>query len=194
MKLQRFSVAAAALLAAASSLHAQHARLDSLHAFVQEQMARRHISGLSLAIIQDGNIVVARGYGVTDESSRTPVTAATLFQAGSISKPVSALGALHLVEAGRLTLDGDVNAYLTSWKVPDNAFTATEKVTLRRLLSHSAGVTVHGFPGYDVAETIPSLVQVLDGTPPANTPRSAWTPRRARCGATRAAASRSCSR
>ena len=170
MKLPRFLVPAAALLAVAPSLHAQRARLDSLHDYVQAQMARRHISGLSLAIIQDGNIVVARGYGVTDESTRTPVTAATLFQAGSISKPVSALGALHLVEAGRLTLDGDVNAYLTSWKVPENAFTTTEKVTLRRLLSHSAGVTVHGFPGYDVAETMPSLVQVLDGTPPANTP------------------------
>ena len=160
----------AAALAVTSSLHAQRARLDSLHAYVQEQMARRHISGLSLAIIQDGNIVVARGYGVTDESTRAPVTAATLFQAGSISKPVSALGALHLVEAGRLTLDGDANASLLSWKVPGNAFTATEKVTLRRLLSHSAGVTVHGFPGYDAVETVPSLVQVLDGTPPANTP------------------------
>src|SRR5438094_664063 len=137
------STPAAALLAVASSLHAQRARLDSLHAYVQAQMARRHISGLSLAIIQDGNIVVARGYGVTDESTRGPVTAATLFQAGSISKPVSALGALHLVEAGRLTLDGDVNAYLTSWKVPENAFTTTEKVTLRRLLSHSARVPVH---------------------------------------------------
>ena len=94
MKLPRFLVPAAALLAVAPSLHAQRARLDSLHDYVQAQMARRHISGLSLAIIQDGNIVVARGYGVTDESTRTPVTAATLFQAGSISKPTSALAAL----------------------------------------------------------------------------------------------------
>ena len=170
MKLLRLSVPVALFLAAAPCLHAQRTRLDSLDTYVREQMARRHIAGLSLAIIQDGHIVQARGYGVTDQTTRAPVTAATLFQAGSISKPVSALGALHLVEAGRLTLDGDVNASLTSWKVPDNAFTATEKVTLRRLLSHSAGVTVHGFPGYDVAETVPSLVQVLNGTPPVNTP------------------------
>src|SRR6476660_2964002 len=149
---------------------AQATRLDSLDAFVKAQMTQRHIRGLSLAIIKDGKIVVARGYGMVDDVSKKPVTTSTLFQAGSISKPVSALGTLHLVEAGTLSLDEDVNAKLTSWKVPENRFTATEKVTLRRLLSHSAGMTVHGFPGYDRADRLPTLVQVLDGAPPANTP------------------------
>ena len=148
---------------------AQAPRLDSLDAFVKAQMAQRHIRGLSLAIIKDGKIAVARASGVVDDGSKAPVTTATLFQAGSISKPVSALGALHLVEAGKLSLDEDVNTRLTSWKVPANRFTATETVTLRRLLSHNAGMTVHGFPGYDVNERVPTLVQVLDGAPPANT-------------------------
>ena len=151
-------------------LGAQAPRIDSLDAFVTAQMAQRNIRGLSLAIIKGGRVAVARAYGVTDEVSRAPVTTSTLFQAGSISKPVSALGALHLVEAGTLSLDGDVNGKLTSWKVPENRLTTTEKVTLRRLLSHNAGMTVHGFPGYDVAEPMPTLVQVLDGAPPANTP------------------------
>ncbi len=151
-------------------LGAQASRVDSLDAFVRAQMAQRQIRGLSLAIIQNGKIVLAKAWGVTDDGSHAPVTPATLFQAGSISKPVSALGALHLVEAGKLSLDADVNGYLTTWKVPGNSFTATEKVTLRRLLSHSAGMTVHGFPGYDVSVGMPPLVQVLDGTPPANTP------------------------
>ena len=159
----------AAVAAAPAAAQAPQTRLDSLDAFVTAQMARRHIAGLSLAIIQDGKIAVARGYGVTDTTTRAPVTTETLFQAGSISKPVSALGALHLVEAGKLSLDADVNTALTSWKVPANGFTATEKVTLRRLLSHSAGLTVHGFPGYDVADRVPTLVQVLDGAKPANT-------------------------
>jgi CubicO group peptidase (beta-lactamase class C family) len=148
---------------------AQATRLDSLDVFIKAQMAQRQIRGLSLAVIQDGKIAVARGYGVADETSGAPVTTATLFQAGSISKPVAALGALHLVEAGKLSLDGDVNAKLTTWKVPENRFTAAETVTLRRLLSHNAGVTVHGFPGYDVSAPMPSLVQVLDGAPPTNT-------------------------
>jgi CubicO group peptidase (beta-lactamase class C family) len=148
---------------------AQTARLDSLDRFVQAQMARRRIAGLSLAVMQNGHVALARAYGVADRGTGAPVTPSTLFQAGSISKPVSALGALHLVEQGRLTLDGDVNATLTSWKVPENRFTAVEQVTLRRLLSHSAGVTVHGFPGYDVSAPIPTLVQVLDGAAPANT-------------------------
>jgi CubicO group peptidase (beta-lactamase class C family) len=170
MRLSRALLTAVCSATPVLTLGAQASRLDSLDSFVKAQMAQRRIRGLSLAIIKDGRIAVARAYGVVDDISRAPVTSATLFQAGSISKPVSALGALHLVEAGKLSLDGEVNGYLTTWKVPENPFTATEKVTLRRLLSHSAGMTVHGFPGYDVSAGMPPLVQVLNGTPPANTP------------------------
>ena len=169
MRLSRLALLALICAAPAADLRAQASRLDSLDAYVREQMARRRIPGVSLAIIQDGKIVAARAYGVIDATSRAPVTTATLFQAGSISKPVSALAALHLVEAGRLSLDRDVNASLTTWTVPENGFTTTEKVTLRRLLSHTAGLTVHGFPGYDVADPVPTVAQVLDGAPPANT-------------------------
>ena len=132
-------------------------------------MQRRQIPGLSIAIIEDGKIVKAQGYGVTEKGGKPAVTPATLFQAGSISKSVAALGALHLVEQGKLALDEDVNAKLMSWKVPDNAFTADKKVTLRGLLSHTAGLTVHGFPGYATDAPVPTLVQVLDGAKPANT-------------------------
>src|SRR5436190_22436505 len=107
-------------LAPLSAIGAQSSRLDSLDAFVKAQMAQRNVRGLSLAIIKDGKIVVARGYGVVDDVSKAPVTTSTLFQAGSISKPVAALGALHLVETGALSLDTDVNAKLVSWKVPEN--------------------------------------------------------------------------
>ena len=142
---------------------------DDLDVFVAAQMAQRHVPGLSLAIIQDGRIVEARAYGVTDPGGHTPVTTSTLFQAGSISKSVSALGALRLVEQGRLDLDADVNRTLTTWKVPSNPFTAVKPVTLRGILSHTAGLTVHGFPGYAVDVARPTLVQVLDGEPPTNT-------------------------
>jgi CubicO group peptidase (beta-lactamase class C family) len=136
---------------------------DELDAFVQTQIARRQVVGLSLAIIDGGRIVETRAYGTTTRNGKTPVTPTTLFQAGSISKPVSALGALRLVDAGKLSLDEDVNTKLKSWRVPDNAFTTDERVTLRRLLTHMAGLTVSGFPGYDVTERIPSVPDVLDG-------------------------------
>lgn len=136
---------------------------------IAEQMKRDKVPGVSVAFFENGEIVWTRGYGYADVEKKTPVTAETLFQAASISKPVAALAAMHLVEQGALSLDEDVNAKLKSWKVPENEFTKTEKVTLRRLVTHSAGLTVHGFPGYAVDETVPTVVQVLNGEKPANT-------------------------
>ena len=136
---------------------------------VAAEMKEHHIRGVSLAIIENGQISKAQGYGFTDKSRAIPVTTSTLFQAGSVSKPVAALGALRLVEDGRLSLDQDVNRWLKEWKVPENDFTKDEKVTLRRILSHSAGLTVHGFPGYAVGAPMPTLVEILDGAKPANT-------------------------
>lgn len=127
------------------------------------------VPGLSVAVIDDYKIAWAKTYGATEIGGKTPVTTKTLFQAGSISKPVAATGALYLVEHGKLSLDEDVNKKLASWKVPDNEFTKDQKVTLRRLMSHSAGLTVHGFPGYAVGEPIPTLVQIFNGDKPCNT-------------------------
>jgi CubicO group peptidase (beta-lactamase class C family) len=148
---------------------AADAAADAVDEVIRVEMQKRHVPGLSLAIVQDGKIVKAKGYGVTEKGGEIPVTTATLFQAGSISKPVSALGALCLVERGKLALDENVNNRLTSWKVPRNEFTAKKTVTLRGLLSHTAGLTVHGFPGYATDEPVPTVVQVLDGAKPANT-------------------------
>src|SRR5215510_9300519 len=124
---------------------------------------------LSVAVIDDFKIAWAKAYGTTDSAGKTPVTTKTLFQAGSISKPVAATGMLALVEAGKLSLDEDVNLKLKTWKVPENEFTKEQKVTLRRLMSHTGGLTVHGFPGYDVYERVPTLVQIFNGEKPANT-------------------------
>src|SRR5262249_40957979 len=137
--------------------------------FIEAQMGRRKVPGLSLAVIQGGQIVKAKGYGMTEAGGGNPVTAFTLFQAGSVSKPGSAVGGLHLGGRGGVARDEDVNAKLASWKVPEDEFTREKKVTLRGLLSHTAGLTVHGFPGYDAEGPVPTLVQVLDGEGPANT-------------------------
>ncbi len=134
-----------------------------------ERMKFYRVPGVSVAVVSGGKIDWARGFGVKDVSTNEPVTTETLFQAGSISKPVAALAALRLVQDGRLSLDEDVNARLGTWKVPENKFTREKKVTLRRLLTHSAGLTVHGFPGYPSSAKVPTLLQVLNGEKPANT-------------------------
>lgn len=136
---------------------------------LSELMKTFNVPGLSVAIIENYKIVDAKAYGVIEPGSSTAVTTRTLFQAGSISKPVAATAAMYLVQQGKLSLDEDVNEKLKSWKVPENDFTKTEKVTLRRIMSHTAGLTVHGFPGYDVDAPRPTLVQVLNGEKPANT-------------------------
>lgn len=136
---------------------------------ILDRMKHYNVPGVSVAVINDGEIEWAKGYGVKETGGYDPVTPETLFQAASVSKPVTALGTLQLVEKGNLDLDSPVNDRLASWKVPENEFSEKEKVTLRHLLTHSAGLTVSGFPGYVTSEQIPTPVQVLDGEKPANT-------------------------
>lgn len=136
---------------------------------IEERMKHWRVPGMSIAVVKDFKVEWARTYGVKDIETKEPVTAETLFQAGSISKPVAAMVALKRVQDGKITLDENINNKLRTWKLPENEFTAKKKVTLANLLSHTAGLTVHGFPGYAVDDKIPTLPQVLDGTQPANT-------------------------
>ena len=136
---------------------------------IVERMRATGVPAVSIAVINDGRIEWARAFGVLDAGGAVRADTGTLFQAASISKPVAALGALVLAERGQLSLDADVNTFLRSWRIPENAFTAREKVTLRRLVSHSAGLTVHGFPGYAMTASVPTTLQILDGQAPANT-------------------------
>ncbi len=133
-----------------------------------ERMAFYKVPGVSIAVIDKGKIAWTLGFGVRDVTTGAPVDAATLFQAASISKPVSALAALRLVELKQLSLDTDINETLSSWQVPKSDLIASEKVTLRRLLSHSAGLSVSGFAGYEFGAAVPSITQVLAGIAPAN--------------------------
>lgn len=133
-----------------------------------ERMARYAVPGVAIAVVDDGEISWSAGYGST-HAGDGPVTAATLFQAASISKAVAAVGVLALVEHGALDLHVDVNDLLRSWHLPSSAHTAERPVTLAHLLSHTAGLTVPGFPGYPAGSAMPSTVDVLTGagnTPP----------------------------
>jgi CubicO group peptidase (beta-lactamase class C family) len=138
------------------------------HFNILERMKYHNVPGLSMAVIYDGKIQWAKGYGYTSFDSIDKVDTNTMFQAASISKPVAAMMALQLVEQGKLDLDKDVNTYLKDWKVETNSFTKQNPVTLRGLLTHTAGLTVHGFMGYALGEPIPDILQILDGEDPAN--------------------------
>lgn len=136
---------------------------------LEERMRAHGVPGVSVAVIHNGKLEWARGWGVRDTNSCAPVTPQTDFQAASISKVVTALIALRLVEQGKLDLDKDVNSYLTSWRLARHEKLAPKSVTLRELLSHTAGLNVHGFPGYAVGRPVPTAMQVLDGKAPAVT-------------------------
>ena len=110
-----------------------------------DRMAHYNIPGVSIAVIKDGQIAWTKSYGVLEAGKDTPVNADTLFQAGSISKPTAVIAALRMVEKGQLSLDAPINDFLKSWKLPDNDFTKQKPVTPRLIMSHGAGLTVHGF-------------------------------------------------
>jgi len=133
-----------------------------------DRMQFYKVPGVSVAVINNGEIEWAKGYGVQETDGHKSVTPETLFQAASISKAIAAMAMLRLVQENKLNLDENVNAKLISWELPKNNFTKEQKVTLRGLLSHSASITVSGFRGYAADERVPSLLQILDGAMPAN--------------------------
>ncbi len=133
-----------------------------------DSLLKYNIPGVSIAVFKDYKVEWARGFGYTDKEIQTPVTERTLFQAASISKPVAAMAALKAAQDEKIDLNENINAYLRSWKLPENEFTKEQPVTLPHLLSHSGGLTVHGFRGYKESEDIPTLKQILDGEEPAN--------------------------
>jgi CubicO group peptidase (beta-lactamase class C family) len=130
---------------------------------IESRIEHHQIPGVSIAVAHNGELLWSKAYGFADISQSKKMTTNTMLLAGSISKPVAALRALQLHDEGRFLLDKNVNTYLSSWKVPDNEFTENEKVNLRRILNHSAGLTVWGFDGYDKDDDLPSTIEVLDG-------------------------------
>ncbi len=136
---------------------------------IWDRLAYYHIPSVSLAIIHEGKVAWVKAYGLSDKEKDLSANENTLYQAASISKFISAIAALELVEEGKLHLDQPVNEQLISWKIPENEWTKQRKVILRDLLSHQGGLTVSGFPGYLVNSHLPTIYQSLEGIKPANT-------------------------
>ena len=134
-----------------------------------DRMKQLNIKGVSIAVINNYKIEWAKGYGFADESEKRPVSEKTLFQAASISKSLNSLGILKLVQENKIDLNTDINKYLVTWKLTYDPKFGNSPVTIRELLSHTAGLTVHGFPGYERGKNLPALPLILAGKAPANT-------------------------
>lgn len=113
-----------------------------LDGLIDAQREAYHLPGATVAVVQDGQLLLAKGYGYADLAARTPVVAdQTLFRPGSISKLLIWTAVMQLVEAGQLDLDADVNTYLTAFKIPS---TYPEPITLAHLLTHTPGFEERG--------------------------------------------------
>ncbi len=137
---------------------------------LEERMKYYNAQGISIAVINNFKIEWAKGYGWADSSEKRPVTVNTMFQAGSISKSLNAIGVLKLVEENNLDIYADINKYLTSWKFPYDTISKNKQISIADLLSHTAGLTVYGFSGYKYDDSIPTIYQTLDGKRPASSP------------------------
>src|SRR5271170_799069 len=134
-----------------------------------DQMSRLHVPGVSIAVIHNKRIDWSKGYGVM-RLGGPPVSGSTLFSAASMSKPVTAMAVLRLAQEGKIDLDADVNTYLKSWKIPANEYTKNHPVTVRELLSHTSGIGTRSGMIYDPDKGVPSVLEILEGKPPATTP------------------------
>lgn len=136
---------------------------------LEELMVRFGVPGVSIAVIQDFEIHWAKGYGIADVETGATVNPETLFQAASISKPVNAMAFLSAAQAGKLSMDADINTLLKSWKLLESPFSQAQPVTPRLLASHTAGLgDGFGFPGYSPSDPLPTTIQILNGDKPSN--------------------------
>ena len=145
---------------------------------IYERMKNFNINGVSIAVINNFKIEWVKSYGWADTVEKRPITNQTLFQAASIGKSITAVAFMKLVQDKKVNLNSDINTYLRSWKFPYDTISHGKIITLAQVLSHTAGLTVHGFDGYKWNEPLPTLEQILNGEKPSNNPavRSQFEP------------------
>jgi CubicO group peptidase (beta-lactamase class C family) len=136
---------------------------------IQQRMQLYNIPAVTIAVVKDYKIDWAKAYGYADVNEQRLADTDTRFQAASISKSLNAMALLRLAQEKKIDMVADINNYLSSWKFPYDSISNNKKISVANLLSHTAGITIHGFPGYKTSDKLPSVVQVLNGEAPANT-------------------------
>lgn len=137
---------------------------DSVATTLESRMKELNVPGISITVFDNNQILWSKGYGLKNKEIGEKVNENTIFQAASISKPVTSVAVFKLIEDNRLTLDEDVNLKLKRWQVPDNEFTKKEKVTPSRIMSHTSGLSTSGFQGYCIKDSVPTLIEILKGS------------------------------
>ncbi|HPH21477.1 MAG TPA: serine hydrolase domain-containing protein, partial [Haliscomenobacter sp.] len=133
---------------------------------IYERMKHYKVPGVSIAVVNNFKLEWAKGYGLADTLKKTPVTPQTMFSAGSISKLVMAAAAFQLIQEQKISLDDPINAYLKSWKIPENDYTRQTPITLRMLLSHTAGTSQTSYFGFTPdKKNLPTILDILSGQP-----------------------------
>jgi CubicO group peptidase (beta-lactamase class C family) len=135
----------------------------SLDKSIPVALKEHNVPGMAIAIIKNDQVIIKKGYGFSDVSLGAKVDTKTGFNIGSISKMFTAWGIMKMVEDGKIDLETPVSNYLTKWKLPTSKFDK-DKVTIRNLLQHTAGLSVHGYNGYESREELTSISTSLSGT------------------------------
>jgi len=142
---------------------AQHALVSKLDSLIPSSLAKHSAPGAAVAVVENGRIILTRGYGYSDVNGRKPMTDRTLLNVASVSKLVGSWGVMRLVQEHRLDLDAPVFSFLHRWSFPQTSFDINQ-VTARRLLSHTAGVNMPSVPWFPLASSSPTLEEVLHGS------------------------------
>jgi CubicO group peptidase (beta-lactamase class C family) len=146
-------------------------RADKIDDYVKTQMRERHIPGAALAIIKDGRLIKAEGYGLANVELNVPATKETVFEIGSITKQITAAAIMLLVEEGRVNLDEKIGKYLP------NTPESWNNVTVRHLLTHTSGIKSYtGLTGFELTKRLKrdDFVKALSTHPLEFTPGERW--------------------
>jgi len=130
---------------------------------INQLMKQYDVPGAGITVIKDREILWSQSYGFKDVNTQVKVSNQTMFQAASISKPITALATLNLAKDGLLNINKPVNQYIKHWKIPNYKTSDTNPILIKQLINHTSGLSVHGFAGYQTKEMVPSLIEVLNG-------------------------------
>ena len=143
---------------------------ETLPQTIDARLAAHKIPGFSIAVIRKGELVWTQAWG-NQSSNGGKLACDTLFQAGSLAKPVTVFAAFRMQQKNLINFDTNIEQYLSRYHLPSGAQTESNPVTFRNIFTHRSGIIAGGYEGYPNGSAIPTDVQTLSGLPPSNAPK-----------------------